>query len=56
MRQKIEDLIEQTRNSIQFKQKWNAEHPDQINEMKMHFLDGRLETLEEVLKLIVAEE
>lgn len=48
----LEALIAETRASIEFKQKWNTEHPGEVNEMRMHYLDGRLEDLEEVLQNI----
>ena len=48
-------LLEETTTRIKYTQKWNAELRDagranQINEMKLHYLDGRREVLEELLR------
>lgn len=48
----IKKLIKETKEALDFRQKMDAENPVNANPMKLHYLDGRLETLEEILKAL----
>lgn len=51
----VTDLLAEVNTQIKYTEKWNKELREtgkakQINEMKLHCLDGKREALEEVLK------
>lgn len=51
----VTDLLAEVNAQIKYTEKWNKELRDtgkakQINEMKLHCLDGKREALEEILK------
>lgn len=56
----VEDLLKEVNTQIKYTEKWNKELREtgkakQINEMKLHCLDGKREALEEVLKRAKAD-
>ncbi len=46
---RLTELRDETLKRLRFLQSWYLENPNQTNEMLLHALDGRLETLEQLI-------